>query len=360
MSNAYYTMKVAEITQETSDAITLHLDHPDKNNIPYIPGQFLTLILPVNGQKVRRSYSLCSIPSEPYFSVTVKRVEGGLMSNYLVDNAQVGQTIEVMAPLGNFILKPDASQKRHIFLFGGGSGITPLMSMLKSTLKHEPQSRITLVYGNRNLESVIFKDQLAQLEQQYPQNLKIVHVFNESIVDATEAQEHIGLLDRTMVLRLLENLRVPGYQQESFYMCGPEAMMNEVREALHFMRVPNNQIFKESFTAPTSTEEHGADVTAAADSDEIIVRTVTIIYEGQEYQLEVKPNETILEAGLKADIDLPYSCQAGLCTACMGKCLSGRVHLDEREGLSDAEIAQGYVLNCVGHPLTADVVIEIG
>ncbi|WP_205499761.1 ferredoxin--NADP reductase [Rufibacter psychrotolerans] len=360
MSNAYYTMKVAEITQETADAITLHLDHPDKNNIPYIPGQFLTLILPVNGQKVRRSYSLCSIPGEPYFSVTVKRVEGGLVSNFLADTAQVGQTIEVMAPLGNFVLKPDATQKRHIFLFGGGSGITPLMSMLKSTLKHEPQSRITLVYGNRNLESVIFKDQLAQLEQQYPQNLKIVHVFNESIADATEAQENIGLLDRTMVLRLLENLRVPGYQQESFYMCGPEAMMNEVREALHFMRVPNNQIFKESFTAPTSTEEHGADVTAAADSDEIIARTVTIIYEGQEYQVEVKPNETILEAGLKADIDLPYSCQAGLCTACMGKCLSGRVHLDEREGLSDAEIAQGYVLNCVGHPLTADVVIEIG
>jgi ring-1,2-phenylacetyl-CoA epoxidase subunit PaaE len=359
MSNAYFNMKVVDITQETSDAITLHLDHPDKKNIPYLPGQFLTLIVPVNGIKVRRSYSLCSIPEEPYFSVTVKRVEGGLMSNFLADNAQVGQTIEVMAPLGNFILKPEPTQKRHIYLFGGGSGITPLLSMLKSTLKYEPQSRVTLIYGNRNVESVIFKDHLAQLEQQHPAQLKVVHVFNEALVDATEKQEHIGLLDRSMVLRLLDDLKVPGYQ-ESFYICGPEGMMNEVKEALHFKGVPATQVYKESFTAPTASEEHGADVSAAPESDEIITRTVTILYEGTEYQVEVKPTETILEAGLRADIDLPYSCQAGLCTACMGKCLSGRVHLDEREGLSDAEIAHGYVLNCVGHPLTADVVIEIG
>ncbi|ALI99857.1 ferredoxin--NADP reductase [Rufibacter tibetensis] len=360
MSNAYFNMKVVDITQETSDAITLHLDHPEKKSIPYIPGQFLTLILPVNGQKVRRSYSLCSIPEDPYFSVTVKRVEGGLVSNFLAENAQIGQTIEVMAPIGNFNLKPEPSQKRHIFLFGGGSGITPLMSMLRSTLTYEPQSRITLIYGNRNVDSVIFKDQLAQFEQQYHEQLKVVHVFNEALVDATEKQDHIGLLDRNMVLRLIDDLKVPGFQQESYFICGPEGMMNEVREALHFKGVPASQIHKESFTAPTGPEAQSADVSAAPESDEIITRTVTLIYEGQEYQVEVKPTDTILEAGLRADIDLPYSCQAGLCTACMGKCLSGRVHLDEREGLSDAEIAQGYVLNCVGHPLTADVVIEIG
>ncbi len=352
-------MNVVDITQETADAITLHLDHPDKKSIPYIPGQFLTLIIPIDGKKVRRSYSLCSTPEEPYFSVTVKRVEGGLVSNYLADTVKVGQQIEVMAPLGNFVLKADAGQKRHFFFFGGGSGITPLMSMTKSVLKDEPQSRITLIYGNRNLDSVIFKDALAQLEQQFPDRLKLVHVFNEAIADATETQENIGLLDRTMVLQLLENLKVDGYTQESFYMCGPEGMMNEVRDALQFMRVPATNVFKESFTAPTTVEDHGADV-SSEESNEIITRTVTIIYEGKEHQVEVNPDETILEAGLRADIDLPYSCQAGLCTACRGKCLSGRVHLDEREGLSDSEIDQGYVLNCVGHPLTAGVVIEIG
>jgi ring-1,2-phenylacetyl-CoA epoxidase subunit PaaE len=360
MSNAYYTMKVADITQETSDALTLHLDHPDRKNIPYTPGQFLTLILTIDGKKVRRSYSLCSTPDEPYFSVTVKRVEGGMVSNFLADHVLIGDEIEVMSPLGNFALQPNPALKRHLFFFGGGSGITPLMSMLKNTLKYEPQSRVTLIYGNRNLDSVIFKDQLNQLEQQNPDRLKIVHVFNESMADATESQENIGLLDRKMVLRLLENLRVPGYDQESYYMCGPEGMMNEVRDALQFMSVPANQVFKESFTVPTTQEDHGADVAAAAETDEIIARTVTILYEGKEYQVEVEPDETILEAGLKADIDLPYSCQAGLCTACIGKCLSGRVHLDEREGLSDAEIEKGYVLNCVGHPLTANVVIEIG
>ncbi len=359
MSNAYFNMKVAAITQETADAITLHLVHPQKNSIPYLPGQFLTLILPINCKKIRRSYSLCSIPDDPYFSVTIKRVEGGLVSNFIADQIKVGDEIEVMAPLGNFNLKADPSQKRHLYFFGGGSGITPLMSMTKSILKYEPQSRITLIYGNRNLDCIIFKNEFADLEAQYPERLKVIHVFNEALADATEPQEYIGLLNRSMVLQLLENLKDSGYD-ESFYMCGPEGMMNEVRDALQFMQVPSNKVFKESFTAPTTnTEDHTADV-SSEESNEIVTRTVTLLYEGKEYKVEVEPHETILEAGLRDDIDLPYSCQAGLCTACRGKCLSGRVHLDEREGLSDSEIDQGYVLNCVGHPLTADVVIEIG
>ncbi|WP_345163944.1 ferredoxin--NADP reductase [Nibribacter koreensis] len=359
MSNTHYHMKVAEITQETADAVTLHFEHPERNSISFIPGQFLTLIIPVNGSKIRRSYSLCSTPDDPRLSVTIKRVEGGLMSNYILDNVKVGQEIEVMAPLGNFNLKADASKKRHIYLFGGGSGITPLMSMTRTILKDEPQSRVTLIYGNRNENSVIFKSEFDRLEAENPERLKVVYVYNESLKDATEQQEeNIGLLDRMMVIKLMDKCKAPGYSDESFYMCGPEGMMNEVRDALQFMKVPADRVFKESFVAPTTPEDKN--VTGANETDEIVTQTVTIIYEGKEYKVEVEPNETILEAGLRDDIDLPYSCQAGLCTACRGKCLTGRVHLDEREGLSDSEIAQGYVLNCVGHPLTSDVVIEIG
>lgn len=383
MSNTYFNLKVAEITKETADTITLHLEQPTQERITYIPGQFLTLILPIKGSKVRRSYSLSSTTEEPHLSVTVKRVPGGLVSNYLLDNARVGQEIEIMAPLGNFNLPPDASQKRHIYLFGAGSGITPLMSMLKAVLTNEPQSRVTLVYGSRNEESVIFKDQLQKLEEQYPNRLAVEHVFSQpksgqqgggfgkllgglfgkkaAAQPSENVHKHTGRLNRSMILRILEERKAPEFTEELYYMCGPDGMMQEVQAALQMLKVPAEKIFKESFvTATAGAEEPNKGQTSVADSDEITTQTVTLIYEGTEYQVDVKPDTTILEAGLKADIDLPYSCQAGLCTACRGKAISGKVHLDEREGLSDTEIEQGYVLCCVGHPLTPDVVIEIG
>jgi ring-1,2-phenylacetyl-CoA epoxidase subunit PaaE len=361
MSNPYFNLKVVDITRETSDAITLHLEHPDRLSIPYKPGQFLTLILPIDGKKVRRSYSLCSAPDEgPRLSVTVKRVEGGLVSNYLLDQVQVGQEIEVMEPLGNFNLVPDASSSRHVILFGAGSGITPLMSILKTVLREEPNSKITLLYGNRDEDSIIFKKQLEELQTAYPDRLHIEYIFSQP----KHACEHRGRMNQSMVIKILERLKLTKPEAALYYMCGPDGMMEEARKALNVLRVPADRIFRESFVSNKLIEqqeqEHHGDVLASDDDGEITTQTVTIIYEGAEYSVQVEPDQTILEAALDQDVDLPYSCQAGLCTACRGKCLSGKVHLDEREGLSDAELEEGYVLNCVGHPLTPNVVIEIG
>ncbi|GGF23501.1 ferredoxin--NADP reductase [Hymenobacter cavernae] len=387
MSSPYLTLNVVELTPETSDAVTIHLERPDRQPIPSEPGQFLTLILPCGpgGKKERRAYSLSSTPHEaPRLSVTVKRVHGGLVSNYLLDTVKVGQQIEVMAPLGNFTVKPSPKAARSLVLVGAGSGVTPLMSILKAVVREEPNSHVLLVYGNRNEESVIFRDQLQKLQEQYPSRLQVEHVYSQP-TGKTEAKstsffsrftsskpaapsphQHTGRLNRTMLLRILEQKHQFPAEQAEYYLCGPEGMMNEARAALDLLGVPANRIRRESFVAAAETMEAAAaqpnghgDVSAADDDGKIVTRTVTIQYEGTEYEVEVAPSQTILEAALDLDIDLPYSCQAGLCTACRGKCLSGKVHLDEREGLSDAELKQGYVLTCVGHPLTDDVVIEL-
>ncbi|TGD79702.1 ferredoxin--NADP reductase [Hymenobacter wooponensis] len=368
MSSQYLTLNVVELTQETSDAVTIHFERPDRQPVASEPGQFLTLILPCGpgGKKERRAYSLCSTPGEaPRLAVTVKRVPGGLMSNYLLDTVRVGQQMEVMAPIGNFTLNPAPNSARSFVLVGAGSGITPLMSMLKAVLQEEPKSYVLLIYGNRNEESVIFREQLRQLEQQYANRFQVEHVYSQP-TGPVAAHQHTGRLNRTMLLRILEQRHQFPAEQAEYYLCGPEGLMTESKAALELLGVPASRIRRESFVAAADTAEASAaqpnghgDVSTAEDDGKIVTRTVTINYEGSEYQIEVEPNQTILEAALDQDIDLPYSCQAGLCTACRGKCLSGKVHLDEREGLSDRELSQGYVLTCVGHPLTSDVVIEI-
>jgi ring-1,2-phenylacetyl-CoA epoxidase subunit PaaE len=366
---SYYTLTVVELTQETDDSVTIHLERPDRAPIASRPGQFLTLILPCgpNGKKERRAYSLSSIPQEaPRLSVTVKRVPGGLVSNYLLDTVKVGQQMEVMEPLGNFTLSPSPKAARSLVLIGAGSGITPLMSMLKAVLNSEPQSHVLLIYGNRNEDSVIFQKQLADLEARSNGHLQVEHVYSQPLHPGG-AHRHTGRVNRTMLLRILEQRHQFPAEQAEYFMCGPEGLMVEAKAALELLNVPEARVRRESFVAASDNAElsaaqpsgHG-DVSTNPTDNVKDTRTVTIQYEGSEYKIEVPANETILETALDLDIDLPYSCQAGLCTACRGKCLSGKVHLDEREGLSDSELKQGYILTCVAHPMTDDVVIEIG
>ena len=333
--------------------------------VPSKPGQFLTLLVPcgaAGGRAERRAYSLSSTPAEaPRLSVTVKRVTNGLVSNYLLDNVRVGQQYEALPPLGNFVVQPSAKAARSLVLIGAGSGITPLMSMLKAVLAQEPQSHVLLIYGNRNENSVIFKDQLAQLEASSRGRLQVEHVYSQPL-HPTGPHQHVGRLNRTTLLRVLEQRHQFPAPQAEYYLCGPEGLMTEAQAALELLQVPASRIRRESFVAAADAAEAGdahGDALAGTNDGPVTERTVTIQYEGSEYRLVVPAKTTILDAALDQDIDLPYSCQAGVCTACRGKCLSGKVHLDEREGLSDAELAKGYILTCVAHPLTADVVIEI-
>ena len=370
----YLTLTVVELTHETPDAVTIHLERPDRQVIACQPGQFLTLILPCGpgGKTERRAYSLSSTPQEaPRLSVTVKRVAGGLVSNYLLDTVQVGQELQAMAPLGNFTLVPSPKAARSLVLIGAGSGITPLMSMLKAVLHTETRSHVLLIYGNRDHESVIFQKQLVDLEAGSGGRLQVEHVYSQP-TGSSQPHQHTGRLNRNMMLRILEQRHQFPAEQAEYFLCGPEGLMAEARAALDILGVPAARVRRESFVAATDTFEAaavasavaaapvGAAATPAAATSAAGAYSVTINYEGSEYVVEVPKSKTILEAALDLDIDLPYSCQAGLCTACRGKCLSGAVSLDEREGLSDAELKQGYILTCVAHPTTEGVVIEIG
>lgn len=353
----YFTLKVKEIIHETADAYTIVFQQPEKP-LKYEPGQFLTLIQEIEGKKIRRSYSLSSSPylnEDP--AVTIKCVENGLMSNYLHKNLKVGDEMEIMEPMGSFttVFKPE--NERHLIMFGGGSGITPMMSIIKSAMQEEPQSIVSLIYANRNVDSIIFKAQLEALEKQFSSRLNVVHVLDNAPINW---QGPSGLLNPAMLSDIFKEIPDWGIEKSQYLMCGPEGMMNNVQSLLESMGGSKDRIYKESFVNTTIKKPDAATTLVEAKNDTEVDREVTIIYEGEEFKFTVKPDKTILETALDMDIDLPYSCQSGLCTACRGKCLSGKVKLDEEEGLSEAELEEGYVLTCVGHPVTDDVVIEIG
>lgn len=352
----YYDLTVKQIIKETKDAISIVFEQPSDRTISYRSGQFLTLIVPIEGKEVRRAYSLCSSPFvDSEMAVTVKRVDGGLMSNYLPDHLKVGDKIKVMEPMGQFVTDYEKSKKRHIIMFAGGSGITPMMSIIKSLIKEEPESIVSLVYCNRDIDSIIFKGQLENLQTTYEGRLHVIHVLDNAPMNW---QGYSGLLNQEMLSKLVERIPDWGIEKTTYLMCGPEGMMKNVEVLLAARNIPKEKIFKESFVQGTIDKGDKTSVAPAADA--MKAREVTIRYDGEEYKITVQPGKAILETALDQGIDLPYSCQSGLCTACRGKAVSGKVKLDEEEGLSQSERDEGYVLTCVGHPLTDDVVIEIG
>jgi ring-1,2-phenylacetyl-CoA epoxidase subunit PaaE len=354
MSLKTYFLQVKEVTHETSDSVTIYFWHPLSEQIKYKAGQFLTVIVPADegGKKVRRSYSMSTSPhSDTSIGITVKRVSGGLVSNYLNDNVKVGDFLEVLEPMGNFHFEPNAEKSRHAVLFAAGSGVTPMMSIAKSLLKMEANSRVTLIYGNRSEDSIIFKNKIEELETQYGKRFTIHHLLSRP---SDLWVGHKGRISQGMAIRLMKDSDTD-FAKDEFYLCGPIGMMEDVIAGLNIYNVPKDRIHKENFhTAIADSEADSTD-----EEDALQTQMVKVKYNGEEYDFEVKPHQTILEAALDLDIDLPYSCQAGMCTACMGKCTEGKVKMDEEDGLTEKEIKQGFMLTCVAHPLTKDVVIEI-
>jgi len=351
----YTNLRVKNIIQETKEAISIVFAQPESGKINYKSGQFLTLIASPQGKEVRRAYSLCSSPFiDEDLAVLVKRVDDGILSNYLIDNLKVGNSLKVMEPMGQFTTEYSKEDKRHLVMFAGGSGITPMMSHIKSTLSQEPDSIVSLIYCNRNFDGVIFKEELTRREEQFEGRFHVIHILDEAPMNW---QGYSGLLNHDMLKKLFERIPDWGIEKTTYLMCGPEGMMKNVETLLKEHQIPKEKIFKESFVTPTIDKEQKKEAAAPLGKK---AHEVTVRYDGQEYKFEVQPNRTILETALDKGIDLPYSCQSGLCTACRGKAISGKVKLDEEEGLSQSERDEGYVLTCVGHPLTDDVVIEIG
>lgn len=352
-------LKVTSVNRETSDSVSVVLEIPTQfqSQYQYIPGQYLTLRLNINGELVNRSYSFCSSPAwnEP-MTIAVKEVIGGKASTFINRNLKPGDEIEVMEPMGNFHTPLDENNEKHYILFGGGSGITPLFSILKTVLKIEPKSSITLFYGNRDEQSIIFKEKLQALEAAYPNRLKVVHILDKP----SSFAQYSGLVVKEMALKLLRENTNMNFTQSEFFICGPTPMMREIETALNELGIPKHRIHIEYFTAKADEDKTAATVGTSTPSAEPFTgkAKVKLIYDGNEVEFEMSENETVLNAALDAGYDPPYSCMVAACCTCRAKLIEGNVVMDDRESLTDGEIAKGYVLTCQSHPKSNVVVLN--
>lgn len=352
--NPFIPLKVREVVHETADTVTLYFEQPEPY-LDYKPGQFLTLVMEFEGKEQRRSYSLCTSPYvDPFPGISVKRVPNGLFSNFLNEKIFPGKTINVLKPLGNFTTDFHSKNRRHYFLIAGGSGITPIMGILKSVLVNEPESIITLIYASRNEDNIIFGKQLSMLQLANPDRLKIIHNLSQPSESWTGLK---GRISAEVFRDLFAKAEYEQRYQEIYFLCGPDGIMDTAMKVLEELDVEKERIHRESFYSAAAHKAH-EDAIHGINLG-ILTRDVSIVLEGEESVVTVSPEQTVLEAGLAAGLNMPYSCQSGLCTACRGRVLSGQVKMDEDAGLSEKELAAGYVLCCVSRPLTDDIKITI-
>lgn len=351
-----YPIYVKEIIRETADAVTIVFDIPVHLNqeFDYEPGQYLTLECIIDGKKYRRPYSLSSSPltdSQP--AVTVKKVEGGLVSSYLNDQIKTGDFIHVLPPDGHFTPQLDPNHFKQYVLIGAGSGITPLFSIAKSILKFEPYSNILLLLGNRTESSIIFYKSLLEMEKNYNGRFNTVHFLTRP---DDNWKGHSGRINAMNCGELLTQRLGNELTNAEYFLCGPGEMIQSVIELLKTKNVDEGRLHKEYFTIAPKT---GAEAATIVGSGEIKAgaKKVTVIFENETHELIIDDNRTILDACIDADIDAPYACKMAACSTCRAKLVSGEVKMDDREILTDSEIKKGYILTCQSHPLN-DVVVS--
>jgi ring-1,2-phenylacetyl-CoA epoxidase subunit PaaE len=350
----YLSLKIRQIVQETPDTVSIFFEQPDPF-LEYAPGQFLSVIIEINGKEQRRSYSLCTSPFvDPYPAITVKRVKDGLVSNYLNDQLRPGKSLTVLKPMGNFTIPFHSQHQIHYQMVAGGSGITPLMAILKSILINEPLSRVSLVYCSRSEDQIIFQKDLELLQSKYATQLQVVYNLSQPTAGWVGSR---GRLDAEKIGNLLNTNFYPEAKENKFLICGPEGLMNSALEVFASKGVSEDQVIKESFYVNLEAKESA--MKAEGKMAPAMARDVEVTLNGESFVFEVAPEKTILESGLELNIDLPYSCQSGLCTACRGKLTSGKVDMIEDAGLSKGEIEAGYILCCSAKPASENVKITI-
>lgn len=306
----------------------------------------------IEGEEIRRSYSICSSPFEnDKLEVAIKKVKGGKVSNYINDVVKPGDIIDVMTPMGSFYSELDPMHKKNYVLFAGGSGITPMMSIMKAVLEAEPKSTIVLLYGNNDDASIIFKDTITDLEFRSEGRLKVVHILNTPPKNHPYLQQ--GIMTKEKNLVLIENFVGLNLDNE-FFICGPGPMMDNVVAALKEVKINETRIHIEYFSAPvTASALTPTDVPKIAKD-----ANLTIIMDGDEYNTIMLFDEAVLFAAKRIGLDAPYSCQNGSCSTCRAKLLGGKVHMKVNFALSPADVASGYILTCQSLPLTDNLVVS--
>jgi ring-1,2-phenylacetyl-CoA epoxidase subunit PaaE len=354
MAEHFHALRVAEIVPETSEANSIRFEVPPelRERFAFKAGQHLTLRATIDGEEVRRNYSLCTAPDDGDWMVTVKRIGGGLFSNWVGDRLKVGDAVEVMPPHGSFTTEFDPAKSRHLVGIAGGSGITPVLSLIKSTLKYESQSRFTLLYGNRDSSSVIFLEALAALKDKYLGRFEIYH-----FLDAEEQDIELfnGMLDRARLEDAIPALVPDAAEVDGWFVCGPGPMMDAAEGVLLDRNIPKERIHIERFTADRPAGAAVREIAELQTQAEGV--SVAITLDGRTRRVAFTESN-ILDSALAAGLRAPFACKAGVCATCRAKVTKGKVEMAVHYGLTDEEVAEGYVLTCQSVPLADGVAVD--
>ncbi|MFT5823896.1 MAG: ring-1,2-phenylacetyl-CoA epoxidase subunit PaaE [Crocinitomix sp.] len=351
MSNTFFTLNVKNVTKVTADTVTISFDLTDdqKTNFNFISGQYLTLRTTIGGEDVRRSYSICTAPYENELAVAVKEIENGLFSSFANNTLKAGDQLEAMAPMGNFKITPNADNSKNYIFYAAGSGITPVISMVKSILREEPSSNVQLYYGNKNSDSTIFKSQLDALNSEYI-NLNLTYIYSQEDTGSELTSGRInaskceGFFNKSQ-----SNITIDGV-----YACGPEEMIMCVKDFYSAQGLDKDKIHFELFTAAAPSES-----AAEVASGEPVQSQVTVIIDDESYEFSLNTKgKDILQAAQDEDADVPFSCKGGVCCTCRAKLMEGTVKMDLNFALEEDEVADGFILTCQSHPTSEKVVVS--
>lgn len=352
MTPKFHTLTVKEVRRETEDAVSVAFEIPSDllADYSYTSGQYLTLRSVVNGEDIRRSYSLCSAPYENEWRVAVKQVEEGKFSTFVNADLKVGDQLEVMTPMGTFAVHTNPTAQKSYVLFAAGSGITPILAILKQVLHDEPLSDVTLFYGNKNFSSIIFREEIEALKNQFMSRLRVIHVLSrESLGNKIQKGRIDGQKCADLHQAFLTNWNI-----SEVFICGPEEMILEVKESLDNLGVAKEKVHFELFTTAGSTAKKKVEYTGP-----VINANVQVILDGDTYDLALESDgETILDAAYKAGADLPFACKGGVCCTCKAKVIEGEARMDVNYALDAEEVAAGYILTCQSHPVTEKLVVS--
>lgn len=334
-------LKIEAIRHDAQDTATFFLSNVSRTKIAYKAGQFITLVFNHHNEELRRSYSLSSTPDDDLLAITVKRIPNGELSRFLLTHSQIGDIWTAEEPAGRFIVN-NFEEEKDLFFFAAGSGITSIFSQIKHILTRPGKSRLVLIYSNRNTATILFKKELEELQEQHRERLTIIHLLS----DNTQR------LNNIMAEQLVRKYARYELQKAQFYLCGPFRYMRMVRLTLIYMGIAVDNIRKENFVLET--------VSVGGPKTNFPPRKLQIVFGGETHDITAGENQSILQAALQNHIPLPYSCRAGICSTCAVKCLRGKVTITENDVLTDADLAEGWVLTCTGYAVTDDVVISFG
>ncbi len=349
----FHSLKIKDIRQETADCVSIAFEIPEslQKEFSFKPGQHLTLKTTLEGEDVRRNYSLCSCPSEKEWRIAVKKIPGGRFSTFANEQLNVGDSIEVMPPIGKFVCETKPEQAKHYLAFAAGSGITPVISILKSVLKNEPESLFTLFYINQRTDTIIFKEELENLKNLYLRRFSLHHILTKEdtgsdLLSGRPTPEKIKRLAKTLFE--LEDV-------DEYYVCGPEDMIQGIRDTLQELGVEKDRIHFELFTTGRKATS-GPKWTAPQGA---VAARITITIDGNTFTFDQSsPEKTILDAAYETGADLPFACKGGVCCTCKAKLLKGEAEMEVNYGLEPDEVASGYILTCQAHPKTEELVLS--